>query len=263
MRLSELQRQFGDYLLGGEGASLARAIHRDQFEPLERLAIHRNNFLISLGEALAANFPVTTLMVGREFMLRAARQYVTIHPPRGPRLLEYGDNFSDHLRRIPGLADYPYVPEMVDFEWARILVWDAKREPFLAASDLAALAPEAALALPVRLACHACVLRHRYPIVELWSAHHSADPKLETIELSSRPRASLVCRPGDRILVHALSEREADFLLSLVQPAGLGRAMAFAAGDRAAGAAITIALDHGLLVAAANAGRVAVIPFPP
>ena len=67
MRLAELQAAYRGYLLSGDSAALAPAIVADSFDGPERLAIYRNNFLISLGEALKANFPVTRQLLGTDF----------------------------------------------------------------------------------------------------------------------------------------------------------------------------------------------------
>ena len=67
MRLADLQAAYRGYLLSGDSTELAPAIVADSFDGPERLAIYRNNFLLSLGEALKANFPVTLQMLGGEF----------------------------------------------------------------------------------------------------------------------------------------------------------------------------------------------------
>src|SRR5213593_273970 len=97
MRLADLQSAYRDYLLTGDSAGLAPAIVADAFDGAERLAIYRNNFLISLGEALKANFPVTLQLVGGGFFEQAARRFVLAHPPRRPCMFEYGAGFPDYL----------------------------------------------------------------------------------------------------------------------------------------------------------------------
>jgi hypothetical protein len=139
MTLGELQRAFARYLLEGDDRDLAPAINSDWFEPAERLAIYRNNFLISLGDALVANFPVTTQMLGADFMRQVARLYIGASPPRSPRIVEFGGGLPRFLESRAELRDYPYVAEMAAFEWLRIRAWDPSR--FLRASDLGALAP--------------------------------------------------------------------------------------------------------------------------
>src|SRR5262245_56434113 len=100
MRLADLQSAYRRYLLTGDGTTLAPAIVVDAFDAAERLSIYRNNFLISLGEALKANFPVTLQLVGSGFFEQAARRFVLAHPPRRPCVFEYGAEFPDYLRAL-------------------------------------------------------------------------------------------------------------------------------------------------------------------
>src|SRR5512145_7017 len=95
VRLADLQAAYRGYLLSGDSAPLAPAIVADSFDGPERLAIYRNNFLISLGEALKANFPVTLQLLGTDFFEQAARRFVISRPPQRPCLFEYGAGFAD------------------------------------------------------------------------------------------------------------------------------------------------------------------------
>ena len=104
MRLADLQDAYRVYLLSGDAAPLAPAIVEDAFDAGERLAIYRNNFLISLTEALRANFPVTRQLLGEDFFVEAARRFVAAYPPRQPCLFEYGAELPGYLRALPQLA---------------------------------------------------------------------------------------------------------------------------------------------------------------
>src|SRR6266545_3762491 len=84
--LAQLQSAYRDYLLSGDSAKLAPAIVADAFDAGERLSIYRNNFLISLGEALKSNFPVTLQLLGNDFFEQAARRFVLAQPPLRPCL---------------------------------------------------------------------------------------------------------------------------------------------------------------------------------
>src|SRR5688572_10290199 len=76
VRLADLQAAYRGYLLTGDSTPLTSQIVADSFDGPERLAIYRNNFLISLVEALKANFPVTLQLLGKEFFEQAARGFV-------------------------------------------------------------------------------------------------------------------------------------------------------------------------------------------
>ncbi|MGH6892478.1 MAG: HvfC/BufC family peptide modification chaperone [Dongiaceae bacterium] len=255
MRLGELQAAYRGYLLTGETAALTPAIVEGAFDAAERLAIYRNNFLIGLGEALKANFPVTLQLVGRDFFEQAARRFVLGHPPRRPCMFEYGAAFPDFLQDLPQLAAMPYVAEMARFEFARVAAYNAPTEASISTEQLSGLSPDQLDALPIRLARHAQLVSVQAPVLELWKAHQSPEPDLAGIDMNSRSHALLVCRPDRSLVVQELGSAAAQFLTAARADANLGLAAAQcgAENDDALGRIIATALDLRLLAAPGQA----------
>jgi hypothetical protein len=249
MRLADLQAAYRSYLLSGDSGRLAPAIVADAFDAAERLAIYRNNFLIGLGEALKANFPVTLQLLGREFFEQAARRFVLAHPPRRPCLFEYGDAFPDYLRDLPQLAALPYVAEMARFEFARIAAYNAPAEPFVTAETLSGLSPDRLEALPVRRARHAQLVPVNAPIVTLWTAHRQPEPDLSVVDMTARAHTLLVCRPDRTLVVQEIEAPAARFFSAAAEATPLGHAAvrSGAADDAALGRIIALALELRLL----------------
>jgi hypothetical protein len=249
--LAQLQSAYRAYLLTGDSAQLAPQIMADAFDPVERLGIYRNNFLISLGEALKANFPVTLQLTGRDFFEQAARRFVLAHPPIRPCLFEYGAEFPDYLRDLPQLVPLPYVVDMARFEFARIAAFNAPVERYISADMLAGLPPERLEALPMRRARHARILTAHAPVPVLWKAHQKPEPDLAGIDMTPRLHALLVCRPDRTLVVRELDGSAAQFLSAADSETQLGVAAAqCGAGDDAAlGRVIALALELRLLAA--------------
>ncbi|HKP26341.1 MAG TPA: DNA-binding domain-containing protein [Dongiaceae bacterium] len=249
MRLADLQAAYRGYLLSGDGAALAPAIVADSFDGAERLAIYRNNFLISLGEALKANFPVTLQLLGAEFFEQAARRFVLSHPPQRPCLFEYGAGFADHLRDLPHMATRPYIVDMTRFEFARIAAYNAPAEPAVAPESLVGLTPEQLEALPIRRARHALVLAVRAPVLALWQTHQEAEPDFGAIDMTPRSQALLVCRPDQALMYQELDLSTSAFLLAAESETSLGIAAARcgATDDATLGRIIALALQLKLL----------------
>ena len=256
MRLAELQAAYRGYLLSGDSAPLAAQIIADSFDGPERLAIYRNNFLISLGEALKANFPVTLQLLGAEFFEQAARRFVLAHPPQRPCLFEYGAGFADYLRSLPQLATLPYVAEVARFEFARIAAFNAPAEAAVTPESLAGLLPAQLESLPIRRARHAQIVGVRAPVLALWQAHQAAEPDLTAIDMTARPHAVLVCRPEQALIYQELDLSAAAFLLAAEHQTSLGVAAArCGAGDDAMlGRIIALALQLRLLAQAKAVG---------
>jgi hypothetical protein len=249
VRLADLQAAYRGYLLSGDSAALAPAIVADSFDGPERLAIYRNNFLISLGEALKANFPVTLQLLGTDFFEQAARRFVLAQPPQRPCLFEYGAGFADYLRDMPQLATRPYIVDMARFEFARVAAYNAPVEPAVTPEALIGLSPEQLEALPIRRARHALVVAVRAPILALWQAHQVADPDFADIDMTAKSRALLVCRPEQALMYQELDLSASAFLLAAEHETRLGFAAAQcgAMDDATLGRIIALALQLKLL----------------
>jgi len=249
VRLADLQAAYRGYLLSGDSAPLSPAIIADAFDGAERLAIYRNNFLIGLGEALKANFPVTLQLVGPDFFEQAARHFVLANPPQRPCLFEYGAAFPDFLRDLPQLNPLPYVAEMARFEFARIAAYNAPAEQYVSADMLGGLAPEQLEALPIRRARHAHIVRVNWPVLALWKAHQNSEPDFSGIDMNAQPHALLVCRPDRTLVVQELDTPTAQFLSAADEQTLLGGAAAqCGAGSEAVlSRTIALALDLRLL----------------
>lgn len=249
MRLAELQAAYRGYLISGDSAPLAPAIVADSFDGPERLAIYRNNFLISLGEALKANFPVTLQLLGKEFFEQAARRFVLSHPPQRPCLFEYGAGFADHLRDLPQLKTRPYIIDMARFEFARAAAYNAPVEPAVTPETLVGLSPEQLEALPIRRARHAQIVAVRAPVLALWQAHQAAEPDFAAIDMTPRSYALLVCRPDQTLMYQELDLSASAFLLAAEHESSLGVAAAHcgASDDATLGRVVALALQLRLL----------------
>ena len=251
MNLSELQNAYRAYLIGGEPGSLGGAVVEDSFDSTERLRIYRNNFLISLGEALNTNFPVVRQIVGDDFFAQAARAFILRAPPSKPCLFEYGEGFSEFLAELPEMAELPYVAEMANFEFARIAVYHASVEALLTDAAIARVAPEKLAELPIRLAQHVRLLPVRFPILDLWQAHQAPDPDLAALDMGPRPHTLLVCRPHRTLVTQRIEPDVTLFLSTAMRPTTLAQA-AEACGpnltpDRLS-QVIGLALQHRLLI---------------
>jgi hypothetical protein len=249
VRLADLQAAYRGYLLSGDSAALAPAIVADSFDGPERLAIYRNNFLISLGEALKANFPVTLQLLGTDFFEQTARRFVLSQPPQRPCLFEYGAGFADYLRDLPQLAIRPYIVDMARFEFARVAAYNAPVEPAVATETLIGLSPEQLEALPIRRARHALVVAVRAPVLALWQAHQAAEPDFAAIDMTPRSYVLLVCRPEQALMYQELELSASAFLLAAEHETNLGIAAAQcgAIDDGTLGRIIALALQLRLL----------------
>ena len=101
--LLELQREFGDELLGAGGAP--------------RMAIYRGNAFGNWHGALAGAYPVVRRIVGEAFFEAMARDYARACPSASGDLNEYGSRLAQFVERHDGTRDLPYLPDVARLEW--------------------------------------------------------------------------------------------------------------------------------------------------
>jgi hypothetical protein len=86
-------------------------------DPAKRFAIHQRNYETSVGSALLGKFPAVAWLLGTPFVTEAARDFVHRHPPRGPCIAEYGEDFPDFVAIRAGADRVPYLAWVGRLEW--------------------------------------------------------------------------------------------------------------------------------------------------
>jgi hypothetical protein len=196
-----------------------------------RYAVYRNNVTVSLVDALAAVFPATQRITGRDFFRAMARFHVRETPPVSPLLFEYGRDFPDFIDRYEYARSMPWLGDVARIERAWLDAYHA--------ADAEPLAPDALAAIPSgRLADlvftpHPAtrIVRSRFPAVAVFAVNRGDGPvgRIETTE----PQDALITRPGLEVFVRHLPPGGATFLSHLVSCRPLGAAVAAAFADSA------------------------------
>jgi hypothetical protein len=222
---------------------------------VKRYAVYRNNVTVSLVEALAATFPATQRITGRDFFRAMARFHIRETPPTSPLLFEYGRDFPDFITRYEYAQPMPWLADVARIERAWLDAYHAADAEPLASGALASIPPER-LADTV-FAPHPAtrVLRSRYPAVTIFAANRGGGP-VGRIEAAA-PEDALVTRPGLEVFVRHLPPGGAVFLSHLTagEPLGAAAVAAFAAGvEFDLSANIAGVLEAGAFAAARQGG---------
>ena len=202
-------------------------------DPAQRLAVYRNNVTVSLLDALAARFPVTEALVGTAFFRAMARRYLAQEPPRSRLLHEYGDTLPGFIARFAPAREVPYLADVARLEAARTQAYHAADMPPVSRDAFAAIAPEAAPGLAVRLHPSVRVIASPWPVLAIWRAHmqpETAATDLAGIDLGAAEHV-LVARPRLEVRLSLLPPGGAGFLAAL----GAGMTLADAAARAVAG----------------------------
>ncbi len=219
---------------GGPGAWAGALLRPEAAAPADiarpaagRFAIHRNNVVHTLVDALRASFPAVERLVGAEFFAALARAYLDAEPPRSPLLFRYGGGFGDFLERFPPAARLPYLGDVARLEWLWLQAYHAADAPPLAIEALAALPEDALAEAPIGLHPSLGLLASRFPVAALWAASTDrAAP--EAVDMARAERVA-VLRPALAVEVHVLAPATHAVLAALAA----GRPLGAAAGDAA------------------------------
>lgn len=207
--LLELQREFGDELLGAGGAP--------------RMAIYRGNAFGNWLGALAGAYPVARRIVGDGFFEALARRYARAHPSASGDLNEYGASLAQFIEADADARDLPYLPDVARLEWL------AHRAYF--AADPARF--DLSRPTQVRPAPACGLLASDWPVASIWLAHQEGG-RPELVDLAAGPERALVHRPDWRVEVTALRPGDFRFLECLQAGEPLGAALEAAVAEDAA-----------------------------
>lgn len=206
------------------------------------LRIYRNNTRLILRDLLKGIFPVTTVLLGEEFMDYAAQEYARAFPPASGDMNCYGESFTALLDRIPSIHRHPYVPDTARLEWLAREAYLSPRMPALPAEDLAAVADPVNLAL--HLQPHVFLLRSGWPVDRLWERVSAEGAGLTDFEMKAEETFVAVYRDGMGAAVLPLTEGAYKFFECLQTDPSFARA-----ADAALRAQNDLRLDHVLAMA--------------
>lgn len=138
-----------------------------------RFNVYRNNFAITLRNALRTTFPAVERLVGEEFFSALAFVFAESHPPRSPIMSSFGLTFSSFLENIEALSDFPYLADVARIEFARVQAYHAADADCFGINGEATLIT--AIDCPVRLHPSVCVIPSRHPAYSIWQAQFAGD----------------------------------------------------------------------------------------
>jgi hypothetical protein len=87
-------------------------------KPASRLRIYRNNIYSGMIMALCETYPLIKQLLGENFFILAAKDYIDRYPSRSPDLYEYGEYFYYFIAEFEYAKEFTYLGEVAKFEWA-------------------------------------------------------------------------------------------------------------------------------------------------
>ena len=160
MSLQNVQAEFLESLLD-------RDYQTDLVTPTSHLAIYRNNINASLVNTLKNTYPLILALLGEDFFMMAAKEYIRQYPSRSGNLHDYGQYLSFFLECYQPVHDLMYLTEVAEFEWACHITYLAADHPPFAQQSLSAFTPEQYEQLHFILNPASSLKRFHYPILDM------------------------------------------------------------------------------------------------
>ncbi len=246
--LRELQRDFRRALLEEDEAAVARLLREDGIASAERLAVYRNNVVLSLTAALKDVFPATCRLVDGRFFDYAARNFLRAHPPEEACLGLYGARLPEFLAGFPPAMPLVYLADVARLEWLMHRAAEAPERAPLGPEAMGGTAPEDTPRLRFALKPALGHLESPWPIDRIWRANRAESretaPTSEApIDLAEGGVRLEIDRQGEAVVMRRLAAADLAFRRALGAAEPL---------EQAAEAAFEI--DEGFDLAAALAG---------
>ena len=225
--LRDVQAAFRRALLGPDEAALLALVDGGA----ARLAVHRNNLFMSLGDVLRDAFPAVCRLVDERFFAYAAHEFIRCHPPDRAVLAEYGGGFADFLAAFAPCRDFPYLADVARLEWLMYAAAGAADAAPLNAAALASFAPESTPLL--RLALHPALglLASPWPVDRIWRANRrDATADDAPIDLAAGGVRLEVSRVGTEVVMRPLDPAAFAFRAALSRGGTLEAAATAALG---------------------------------
>lgn len=212
------------------------------------LAVYRNNYRGNLHDALLGTYPVLAQLVGADFFRFLARKFIERTPSKSGNLSDYGARLGDFIADFPAAQNLPYLADVARLEWWYHRAYFAEDARPLELAKLSQVAPENYPQLRWKTHPAAFLMRSPYPVVAIWQAHQGDLRHEFQFDAASAGDAVLISRSEGEVMLHRLPPDWFIWLEALQNGAALGEASVAAGEDFDLSAALSYAVQHGVLI---------------
>lgn len=189
----------------------------------QRFGIYRNNVLVSLGDALAAKYPIVCQLVGDVFFAAMARAFIACEPPQSPVLAEYGAGFAPFIEAFEPARRLPYLGDVARLEAAWLDAYHSADAIPLAAQAFAAHLAGAPDMLVFGMHPSVRIITARHAVGSLFAAHHGHLAYEDVDPMAAED--VMIVRPHMEVDVIRLAPGMAAFMQALALGRSLGEAV--------------------------------------
>jgi hypothetical protein len=210
-RLPQIQGDFQSYLLRGDAAIETHVVGTERVPIATRLGIYGDGYCARLVEALQANFPVLTELLGEVDFQKLGAAYVRSHDSPFYSIRYYGNALAEFLATDSEYEGAPVLAELARWEWVMTEVFDAADANCVGVSDLARVAPDEWADLRFELHPSVRRLTLAWNAPQIWKAV-SDGADVPEVAFSPEPVQWLLWRQDLRTYFRSLAAGEAEAL---------------------------------------------------
>ncbi len=187
--------QFEAYLKGEDTPITDCIISDAKGDAVERMNIYRDAYSIRLIDILYGDFPTVYEILGTESFIEMAKSYLTAYPSTSFTVRHFGQYLAKFLSETEPYADYPYLWQIADFEWAKGTVFDAPDSELFTLKQLSNIPENAWETATFAFIPAITRLVYDYNIPQIWQAVKDDQQNNEPKKLAT-PMAWVMWRKG-------------------------------------------------------------------
>lgn len=209
--LGRIQHDFQEYLLRSTAGVVDHVTGTDRVPLATRLRIYSDGYYSRLTEALAANFPALSELLGEKDFSRLAAEYIATHDSRFASIRYYGDELAQFLATEPRYRPVPLLADLARWEWTMAAVFDAADADAVGTEALSNKSPADWAILRLTFHPSVQVLESAWNAPQIWKAIMESAPR-PTAAVSREPVSWLLWRHQLKEFFRPLSVAEEDAL---------------------------------------------------
>ena len=188
----------------------------------ERLAIYKNNTLHSLSESIVDLYPSIENVVGKDFLIATAREYLKVSPPHSAALLNFGLDFPKFLAEFEHTKSYAYLPDLARIDMLRHQAYHAADETPLTPDRIQQIPLEELAQSYIQLPKSCYILTSVFKTYSLWeNIHTQADDQIQIGDTE----CTLIYRHNLHVKTTQISKAEYYFLNKIKNGNTLGNSL--------------------------------------
>jgi hypothetical protein len=200
---------------------------------IQGINIYRRNLLANAERALSITFPTVFTLLDSDVSENLVRQFLKYCPPSQGDWAQWGEVFPNYLSTTEVAFDYPYLPDCATLDWHIHCALHGK-DQVLEQSSLQLLSDIEPENIGVEFNQNVTLIKTKYPIAEIFDAHHHSD-KLEreaalkqakaALSTTVEERVVMIYRPNFQPKAITLMRSESEFILCAITGKSLAKSL--------------------------------------